>query len=208
MSQALRQGRELVDWGMASRPLAGQATPGDRHLVQPFAEGVLLAVIDGLGHGSEASLAAETATKVLQQHAGEPVDALIESCHEALRRTRGAVMTLASLSGAAQTLTWLAVGNVEGRLWHADPHASPPCEQVLLRGGLVGYHLPPLQAMLTGVSPGDVLVLASDGVRGDFTVEAGTNESPRDLAAHILERHFKGTDDGLVLVARYLGDPA
>jgi len=31
------------------------------------------------------------------------------------------------------------------------------------------------------------------------------SDSPQRLADRLLERHFKGRDDGLVLVVRYLG---
>jgi hypothetical protein len=53
------------------------------------------------------------------------------------------------------------------------------------------------------VREGDTLVLATDGVRGGFADEIQAFGEPRELATSILKRYAKGTDDALVLVARY-----
>jgi hypothetical protein len=73
---------------------------------------------------------------------------------------------------------------------------------------LIGYQLPPLRAEVTPVAKGDVLVLATDGVGPDFALEARVPQSSQVIADRILERCSKGSDDALVLVARYLGAPA
>src|SRR6185436_19596448 len=87
-------GSGLIAWGVAERALPGQMVSGDKHLVKPLADGVMLAVVDGLGHGDDATIAAKIATAVLESHAGEPPTALVTRCHEALASTRGVVMTL------------------------------------------------------------------------------------------------------------------
>jgi phosphoserine phosphatase RsbX len=109
------------------------------------------------------------------------------------------------LNARENTLTWLGVGNVEGRLLRADANARRPREEVLLRGGVVGYRLPALQASVIPVAAGDVLILATDGIRAGFADGLKLDEPTRILADKILNRHFKGNDDALVLVARYLG---
>src|SRR6266542_1380546 len=87
-----------IEWGVAARALAGQSESGDLHLVQPFPYGVLIAVVDGLGHGEEAAAAARAAAAVLKVHPEEAPVALVERCHQELLSTRGVVMSLASLS--------------------------------------------------------------------------------------------------------------
>jgi negative regulator of sigma-B (phosphoserine phosphatase) len=194
-----------MDWSIASRPIAGEVVSGDLHLVKPFDHGVLVAVVDGVGHGDEATAAAQSAVAILESHSNESVISLVRRCHEALTESRGVVMTVASLNALENTITWLGVGNVEGRVLRADRSATHPAESVLLRGGLVGYQLPALQASVIPVTAGDVLILATDGIRDTFADNLGMSEAPEHMASHILERHFKGTDDALVLVARYLG---
>src|SRR4051794_39742540 len=133
-----------LEWAVAARTLAGQGESGDAGLVVSLADGALVAVIDGLGHGGEAATAASAAVRVLSAAAhGSTVD-LARRCHAALHGTRGAVMTLACLDAARGTLEWLGIGDVEGVLMRA---AGPPArERVLQRGGVVGYQLPPPRA--------------------------------------------------------------
>jgi negative regulator of sigma-B (phosphoserine phosphatase) len=79
---------------------------------------------------------------------------------------------------------------------------------LLVRGGLVGHQLPTIEAAQLIVSRGDTLIFATDGVRGDFADAAWTRGSSQAAANRILAAHATGTDDALVLVARYLGDDA
>jgi hypothetical protein len=114
-------------------------------------------------------------------------------------------MSLASFNDRDDTMTWIGVGNVEGVLLRAQPTPGAPRESVLLRGGVVGYDLPPLQAFVVAVEPGDTLVLATDGVRTEFMSQLKTAPAPERQAAELLGRYGKTTDDALILVARYLG---
>jgi len=198
----------LIEWGAAASALPGQAVSGDRFVVAPFPGGVLVAVADGLGHGNEASLAAEIAVATLVKYAAESVIALVQRCHEALLRTRGVVMSLASFNGQDNTMAWMGVGNVEGVLFHADAKASPLRETILLRGGTVGYMLPPLRASVLPVARGDTLIFVTDGIRSSFAGDlalAASARAPQQIADGILSRHSRQTDDALALVARYLG---
>ena len=197
--------RVLSDWAVAQRALPGQGVSGDMHLVEAFPHGVLLAVVDGVGHGPEATLAATTAVDTLRGRPTESVHALVHRCHGALRHTRGVVMTLASWNALDETMTWLGVGNVEGLLIRADATSAPASETLMLRGGLVGAQLPSLSASVVPIFRGDLLILASDGIRNDFEHDIVLKASPKRIADHILEHYFKCTDDAMVLVVRYLG---
>ncbi len=205
MSSAAVQKQDFIDWGVAGRPMVGEAVSGDLQLVKRLDFGALLAVVDGVGHGDEATAAAQKAVAILETNAEKSMISLVRRCHEALMKTRGVVMTLASLNGLENTLTWMAVGNVEGRLLRRDERAAPASESVLLRGGLVGYQLPGLHTSVVPIAPGDLLILATDGVRPGFADGVNVSQTPGQLAGQILSEHFKGTDDALVLVARYLG---
>ena len=94
---------------------------------------------------------------------------------------------------------------MEGFLLRADAAAIPARESVLLRGGVVGYEIPPLRPATHRVAAGDTLVLATDGIRSAFAEGLDVAAPPREMAAGILARHAKDTDDALVLVARWLG---
>lgn len=195
----------MIEWAVGALPLPGQTASGDRHVVKPFSHGVLVAAIDGLGHGGEAAFAAQIAVTTLETFSHESLIPLLKRCHEMLRATRGVVMSLAAFNPRDETMTWLGVGNVEGILVRADPDANPRREALLLRGGVVGGQLPDLRGSIFTVAPGDTLMLATDGIRPEFADTANTIGEPQQIADHILAEYGKGTDDALVVVARYVG---
>jgi negative regulator of sigma-B (phosphoserine phosphatase) len=198
----------IVKWGVASRALDDQPVSGDLHLVAPFECGALAAVIDGLGHGPEAAAAARGAAAVLSQRPQAPVTDLIQLCHQELKNTRGAVLSLASFNAALGVVTWAGVGDVEGVLLRASGPAAAARESILLRNGVVGYQLPPLREAAWPVAAGDILIFATDGVRHGFTSTVPGGRSPQRIADDILAQHGKSSDDALVLVVRYLGPPS
>jgi hypothetical protein len=196
----------VLDWGVASLPLNGQSESGDRYVVQFFPGGVLLGVIDGLGHGDEAAAAARAAESILRAQPQEPVISLVRQCHESLRSTRGVVMSVVSFDILHGLMTWLGVGNVRGVLRRSELSSNPPREELLLRAGVIGGQLPPLQAAVLPVFHGDTLFLASDGIRGEFAQERAPLEMSQRTAQVVLSRFAKGNDDALVLVARVGGN--
>jgi phosphoserine phosphatase RsbX len=204
MMPALAPGRgpASIDWGWAGAGLHGDES-GDLHLVVPLPDGALFAAIDGLGHGPEAALAAREAASILRMYAGLPILDLITRCHEGLRKTRGVVMSLVALDSRSATIEWCGVGNIESVLLRAD--TTRPSVAMITRGGVIGYRLPPLRVSTLSTSPGDVLVMVSDGIRSGFTETIDLECEPQVIADAVLARHGKGTDDALVLVARCPG---
>jgi len=196
----------LIEWGVATLTLPGERESGDLHLVKPVRAGVLVSVVDGLGHGAAAAAAARAAVAALNRHAQESVLPLLQRCHQALAGTRGAVVSVALFDRADGSMTWLGVGNVEGVLLYADAGGRRGRERLVTRGGIVGSELPPLRAEVLAVAPGDTLVLATDGIQSGFADELTVDAPPQQLADQILARSGKSTDDALVLVARYVGD--
>ena len=195
----------INEYGIATYALPGEAQSGDRHLVLHRAEGALIAVIDGLGHGPEAAFAAESAVSILQSSSPEDsVISLVQRCHEGLRSTRGVVMSLASIDSKQGLMTWIAVGNVQGVLLRRQSTRASVPDELLLRAGVVGERLPPLQAAMLPITKGDTLVFVTDGIHSDFVLNLSPLEAPQKSAERILAEHRRGNDDALVLVTRYL----
>lgn len=195
----------LVEYGVGKFVLPGQVESGDRHLVQCRSDGILIAVIDGIGHGEEAATAAKTAVSILKAGADEPVLSLVQRCHEGLRATRGVVLSLASIEMEHGMMTWIGVGNVQGLLVRAGSTNGSGQEALLLRGGVVGSQLPALQAAVLPIARGDTLVFATDGIRAEFAESFSALESPQRAADKILKQHCRGNDDALVLAVRLTG---
>jgi hypothetical protein len=205
--------RAAPDWpaelelGIAERALPGETRSGDRAVLVAYEGGALVAAIDGLGHGSDAADAADAAAAVLAAHPEEEPVRLLDACHAALARTRGAVMTVAWFDLVGASMSWTGVGNVEGRLVHAGAGPHAPTQGALTKGGVVGYNMPSIRVSATDLEDGDVMVLATDGIDSGFARAISAGGSAQRIADRILAAHGKQSDDALVVVIRFLPRP-
>ncbi len=194
----------LIESGFFTMPLPGQDVSGDSLLIKSFKKGILIAVVDGLGHGYEAAAAAKIAIETLDASADEQIITMVRRCHEALKGTRGVVMSIAFLDLLDKKITWLGVGNIEGMLLRQDTNSVISHERLLLRGGALGYQLPPLKESVIPVIPGDTFIFVTDGIRSSFETCINLSEKPQQIADNIMAHFAKRTDDALVLVVRYI----
>ena len=197
-----------VEYYVAARPLAGQDVSGDAYAVVEFDGGVLVRVIDGLGHGQEAAKAARTATDFIGRNASEPLLELTQRCHEALKSTRGIVASFARFDALANSMSWLGVGNVEALLFQRNQEGEVKRTGLAPRGGVIGYTLSPLHCSDVDVNPGDLLVMATDGLAGAFIDSIDAQAGLEEMVEGLMTEHGKSSDDALILAARYLGGRA
>jgi negative regulator of sigma-B (phosphoserine phosphatase) len=199
----------LLDVGVAFTALKGESESGDLHLVRALDGGdsVLVAVVDGLGHGQEAAAAARLAIDTLERRAAATIPELVQHCHEALIGTRGVVMSVAQFDASHDTMTWIGLGNVAGVLVPGDRGDRTSYTTLVTRGGIVGSRSghPVVRPWVIPIQPHDILVLATDGLHADFGEDIVPQRDADATAKRLLERYGKGTDDALVLIARYLG---
>jgi phosphoserine phosphatase RsbX len=190
-----------VEWAVATCPIPGEAVSGDRHLVQFYPEGLFLAAVDGAGHGAEAAEASAIAVATLGHSLNSPLNSLFDLCHAALRSTRGAVISLASIRSSDLLMSWAGVGNVE--VVHLrQENSGYKRETLLLRNGVIGYQFVPPRESHLQMQPGDVLIFVTDGIDTYFLDGIDLEEPCQKIADSILDRHGKGTDDALVLAVR------
>ena len=119
-----RYGR-VIEWATAGQPMTGEVVSGDAAVVETWVDGALVAVIDALGHGPEATEAALLAAELLRRKPGDPLPALMQECHRGLRRSRGIALTLTSFNARDRQMTWSGIGNIEAFLFRRDAVALP-----------------------------------------------------------------------------------
>jgi phosphoserine phosphatase RsbX len=194
--------RDLLDVGVAHLALPGEVKSGDCFHIEQSADRAFIGVIDGLGHGAEAAVAAEAACRTLANSAGQTLNQMLLSCHEQLRGTRGAAMTLLQMDMRARRLEWLGVGNIAAVLIHPEPTGALTRTELFVRGGVVGVSLPTPAVVSARIVPGDLLVAATDGVDVGFIGAVTRLEPPQRLADRLLERYRNGHDDALIVAAQ------
>lgn len=196
--------QDVVDWHVASRGYGGKRETGDAFAVVPRSGGVLVAVVDGLGHGVGAAEAGQAAASAVSEAADEPLSNVLAHADEALRETRGAALALAAIDTRVGALSWMSVGNVEGVLWAADEAGGSRRARIRQRSGLVGFRVPAIRPRTLPITPGDLLVVGTDGVDAGFA-RACPSGAPARIAEELLARFGKPSDDALLLAARYRG---
>ncbi|MBI1797798.1 MAG: SpoIIE family protein phosphatase [Candidatus Eisenbacteria bacterium] len=194
-----------MESAVASRALADQEESGDAAMVRVFPQTAVIAAVDGLGHGAAAASAARQAVAILGESDAANPAAALERCHAALRSTRGVTLSFACFDGGRGVMTWCGVGGVQGVLVRSDPEATPREVALLLKAGVVGRQLPAVHAATLKVAPGDLLIFTTDGISPHFARSVSAGDSPRRIADRILARHWLGSDDALVVTARYRG---
>lgn len=196
---------EQIEWAVAARCRPGEVTTGDLAVVDVRRDATLVAGIDGLGHGREASQAARRAAEAIRHRPGDDLVTLTWRCHQALRGTRGAALSLACLSCVNDELTWLGIGNVEGRLISGAGSAGSLRASLVLASGVPGHELPRVRPETVPVRAGDIVIIATDGVLPTFADALDISGSAEEISERVLANHWKRPDDALVVTVRYLG---
>ena len=196
-----------VTWAAAGRAIPGERESGDRFVVRDHGDGVLLGVVDGLGHGPEAAAAAVQAVEAIEEGPSDPLEDIFRRCHKRLQGTRGAVISLVRLGVSTREISWGGVGDVDVVIVRRASQGTKH-ERIHLVGGVVGYHLPRLAIGLRQLESGDTVALATDGLRPGFASDIRSMLPPETIALLTLERHARDSDDALVLVAREAGRAA
>ena len=193
---------DLLDYAVAGRPIDPSGLSGDMYAVLNTERGLLVALVDGLGHGADAARAARHALAAIDEAPDRPLPWLIEDCHAALRATRGVAIVLAALDRQEREMDWCSVGNVDGVVVRSGANGSREREMILMRGGIVGHRLPPPRLATVPIEAGDLLILATDGIGTGFVTDVVPSLPVQQIADTILARYAKPTDDALVLVGR------
>src|SRR5438093_709986 len=103
------------------------------------------------------------------------------------------------------------VRRLPGIEWGIVSQAFPGETECGDRHLVAGFPNGALVAVIDGLghgeeaAAGDTLIFATDGISSEFARGIPWGLSPQEIANSVCARHFKGTDDALVLVARYRG---
>jgi phosphoserine phosphatase RsbX len=192
-----------VELGEYVRPHEGETLSGDVVLTQHEDAGVLVAVIDVLGHGPEAHevgvhLRSALSHWVHGSDSPEP-EGVMKLLHESAQGTRGAVAAVAWLN-AASLEGWIAgVGNVRCRIF------GDATKSVEFGDGVLGQRVRSPRPQALSLKPADVLVMFSDGVLSRFGLEnypsLGLDPAPT-IALNVVRRFGKELDDASCAVIR------
>jgi negative regulator of sigma-B (phosphoserine phosphatase) len=179
------------------RPIAGEVVAGDACLVARWSRGLLLAVCDGLGHGPAAAEAAEVFVAHVRAAVEAPLEQLLAESHRELRRTRGAVASIARIDEGIGRVEVAGIGNVTTLV----AAAGAPASHVPMPAGVLGGSYRAARPRAYDFGVGDLVVMHTDGVRSRFDLASLRGLSPDRLARAVVGTFGKTSDDAACAVA-------
>lgn len=212
-----------LEFGIATRPYPGMEVNGDAFIINRWGTSALIGVIDGLGHGQFAHLAAETARQYVEAHYDQPLEALFRGVARVCRATRGVVMALARfnfgflvadsrMNNSAPLrskienrifeiqLSFASLGNVEVRVFgNTEPM------NFTIRRGVLGGSAPNVVVTEHRWDLSSLMVLHSDGLRTHWLWEDFPGlaaQSAEAIAQQLLSALAKDEDDATVIVVK------
>lgn len=192
--------------GVVSVPLRGEEESGDDWSIDIVAGRIAIMLVDGLGHGPGAALAALAATNAFPGVTARAPEIMLGALHTALRPTRGAALSVTVINQMRRVVRFCGVGNVDGRVVSIDSS-----RQLMPHSGIVGHTMPRIQAMDVPWPVDARLVMHSDGVSSRWSIDQypGLLGRHPSLLAGVLFRDFaRERDDSTVLVVRDALPPA
>jgi hypothetical protein len=190
-----------VDYYGLVRPKIGYRDAGDAVILAAHGGNLLAGVVDVLGHGPEAHDVAMKAQRFLDNGSepGDPVE-LLRGLHGALMGTRGAAAGLAVLDTAEGLARYAGVGNIAIRRF------GTIADRLVSIDGIVGATMRTPREQQMRLSPRDIVVIYSDGVRDHFELrdypELLLGDAEK-IARTVIRRFGKEHDDASCVVVKY-----
>lgn len=157
--------------------------------------GLLLALIDGLGHGSQAAAAASIAVRTIRSEAQRNPAAILEVCHRTLHGGRGAAISIIAIDHLGNG-SFAGVGNVRARI-HPESRSTPV---LLAAAGVVGHRMRPVKETSFRLPLDAVGILFSDGVTSRVGPIGHESKTQPEAAAALLSSCAHRTDDASLLL--------
>lgn len=186
--------------GVVNVPIRGESVCGDGYFVDIGPSRSVYMMVDGLGHGLGAAEAAEVAIESISRCANEPTTEIILRIHDALKKTRGAALSVAVVDHERLILRYAGVGNISASVITGSSSRS-----LVSQNGTLGAILPRTpQEYSYPIEQNTRLLMFSDGLvsKTSPTSYLGLQNRHPGLVAGVLYRDFsRKRDDATVLFA-------
>lgn len=185
-----------MEIGIAQRPARNEKVCGDK-LAVIDADGTLVAIADGLGHGPRAAEASEAFVAFMKSTPGGDLEDLLRRASDEIARTRGVAGALIRVDARESRMSFVGVGNIEMQaVSRNDIH--PVCTP-----GIVGKRIRKIMPFEYEIFPGDLLAVFSDGISSRLSLKDLAVGSVQEIADRIMAEHGKDHDDATCIVIRF-----
>lgn len=184
---------------VVSKP--GEKVSGDGFVLKKTDKYIKMMLADGLGHGPEANKAVNEAAAAFKIFPEYSPTETIRFIHQAIKKTRGAVMNITCFDLRKRTWSAIGVGNIAARMI-----GPATFKNHMSYNGIVGHNIP--STMSDQEYPEDMysqVMLCSDGLKTRIDLARYPQMYKYDqavLAAALYKDHARKTDDMSVVIAK------
>ena len=191
-----------IDYGIVMRALLNDESEcGDLAIVKQNGQQCFLALLDVLGHGKNARKVALMARDYIEQNYFNELVDIMNGLHKHLRGTRGAVAAFIRFNICSGEISYVGIGNISVRFFGREHYRA------VSKDGVIGYIMPKPEKKSFTLSPGDIMVMHSDGLKEHFDVSECKDlfsESAQNIAEGLLKRLWKTQDDASCIALKYI----
>jgi len=182
-------------------PKPGETECGDAMACNHTPHSVSLFLGDGLGHGPEAARVSRMAVEAFHDYNNSSPAEVIRHIHQAVRKTRGLVATVATFSFTTRSWLVCGIGNITCRIG-----ADQQFKSHLPYNGIIGMNIPTsINDQEIPWVPGQQILLYSDGLKSRLELyknPAIYKADPSILAAALYKDYARQTDDMSVVAGK------
>jgi anti-sigma regulatory factor (Ser/Thr protein kinase) len=187
--------------GAVSIPVEGEQVCGDGWAIQTETENPLFLVTDGIGHGPDATEAADEAVRIFEASRNQTLADILLDINGSLRKTRGAAGAITQLFPQAGEVHFAGIGNISAVVINSELKS----QGMASLNGTLGGEFHGVQEFTYPWEKNSILVMHSDGLIAGWHLNRypGLLTKHPSLIAGVLYRDYKrGKDDTTVLVVK------
>jgi anti-sigma regulatory factor (Ser/Thr protein kinase) len=190
-----------ADAAVLCTAIAGEVVSGDNWAIFPTPNGDVYLVVDGLGHGLQASEAALLGIDIFRKSLHLPPAAIVNAMHAGMRATRGAAVAVLAVDTTRRQVTCCGVGNISCLLQMPDGRL----QSLISHNGTVGHQMRRVQEFQYTFLPQSLLILHSDGISANWKLSTYPDlfeHRPATVAGVLYRDAARRRDDATILVSR------
>ena len=187
--------------GAVCLPVHGEQACGDAWAMHTSGDTCVFLLVDGLGHGPDAAVAANLAVNLFERSLLlSPMEG-VSVLHAGLVNTRGAAVAVAELNLASGCLRYAGLGNISGLIL-----GEGTSQNLVSHNGTAGLVAGTIQQLsYPWPKTHGVLVMHSDGVASHWSLQdypGLAHKHPALIAGVLYRDHRRAHDDSTVIVAK------
>lgn len=195
---------EDLDYGALRVPLGRETVCGDAWFLGRDGARVVVALVDGLGHGVQAGEAAAAGIEAVAEAPELAPDLQLGRMHARMAGSRGGAVAVACHEPEAGLVQFSGVGNIAASVHEA----GLPARGLPSHPGIVGGQYRRAPGFSLPVAPGALLLLHSDGLQSRWNLaryEGLAFRHPALVLAVLLRDFDRGRDDTGAIAVRLGG---